>query len=148
MIKKPIAALFDWDNTLRDGFTLVDWSRHLSSYGVIDPSTIPKIEGTFESYFKGELDYSLAIKRSARIYATGLRGASVEATHQLAESFARQDQELYDYATVLFGRLREIGVKAIVVSGAPDIVLAPYAANLGFDLELGLTLRTDESRTT
>lgn len=145
--EKQRAALLDWDNTLREGFMLVDWSRYLGLHGLMDESSIEKIEGAFESHYKGEIDYAHAIKRSARIYATGLCGVYVEATRRLAESFVDQDQKLYDYATVLIGRLRDNGVKPIVVSGSPDIVLVPYAISLDFDLELSLGLRTDDSGT-
>ena len=148
MAAKQNVALLDWDNTLRKGFMLVDWSRYLRLHEVMDETSTGTIEQTFESHYNGEIDYAFAIIRSAQIYATGLCGVSVEATRRLAVSFIEQYQKLYEYAPVLIGRLRDNGVKPIVVSGSPDVVLAPYAINLDFDLALGLSLRADDTGTT
>ncbi|GAB3439291.1 hypothetical protein GCM10027436_21290 [Actinophytocola sediminis] len=68
-------ALVDWDNTLRPGFTILDWSRHLAAENLFDASTLRELIEVVDDYLVGAVAYQDLAARAPELYAAGLRGS-------------------------------------------------------------------------
>lgn len=61
------AALLDWDNTLRPGFTLTDWVDFLDSRKQFDHVTADEVANLMKSYFRRSASYSEVAESAPRL---------------------------------------------------------------------------------
>ena len=115
--EKPLAALFDWDGTIRRGFVLTDWSNYLHKNGLFRDSAFGEITWLFWACSHGKVSYLELIKQSERRYLEDLRGASVAVTHRLGKAFVKQDDQVYEFPPALFERLRRRGLRTTPLKG-------------------------------
>ncbi len=142
-------ALFDWDNTLRKGFTIVSWIEYLCNQHIVDKACYIELLRQFDLYESGKITYQELSNISTQIYAHSIAGADVVSLAELAYHYCERDDALFEFARPLLKILRDAGVEIIVISGSPKLVLMQYAKLLeidevyGMDIEIKLGRYTD-----
>jgi phosphoserine phosphatase len=132
-------ALLDWDNTLRSGFTVIDWTRFLKSRKLYDEVAHEQICTIIESYIRHQLTYAELSELIAGLYASGLEGQLVSDIQESAADFARDDQEnLFQFTPQFLALLAERKIDVCIVSGCPSEVLSAYSSVLSWDRHYGL----------
>ena len=93
-------ALLDWDYTLRDGYTLTAWIEYLCAHHVVSDSLPASIASLQARYDAGKISH---------------------------DGFCREQAGLiYPFTELLFQLLHLENIDAIVVSGAPYLILKQY----------------------
>lgn len=142
-------ALTDWDGTIRRGFTIQAWMRHLQSVGLLDKRALLDLESAFAAYSKGRLQHDNLALSSAKIYASSIAGISVETVESEAKVFIKYDSaELMHLSLQVIEELRKRRIKIFVISGAPDVILREYQRRLDFTCVMGLRLDHSAGRYT
>lgn len=134
------AALLDWDGTLRRGFTMLDWAKFLSDHHHITDRAADSIKSNFERYLAGSITYRHLALSTGRMYASSLKARSVDDTSRLAHSFVSIDDQMFGFTEGMIAVLHEFKIKAIIISGTPQVLLDSYQEALGFDAAFGLDL--------
>lgn len=125
-------ALIDWDNTVRAGWTVRDWTLHLRGMDLVPARTSADVESIIERYNAGIWTYARMAEAVLQALADGLRGQSAGEVAAQAPVFIQRDQTgLYPFAKSLFAALGERGIDLVVISGAPEEVLSAAAQHYG-----------------
>src|SRR3954469_4578307 len=112
-------ALADWDNTFRNGFTVVSWVEFLADRGLF--SALASIRATVERFRRGDFTYEEFCRQMADAYAAGLVGQAQSDVLASAASFVALDSgQLFSFVKPLCSYLAEQKLKVVVVSGAPE----------------------------
>lgn len=135
-------ALLDWDNTLRPGFTITDWTAFLASRQQFDNASVTQILDAIDSYSTGQLSYSEFSELAANLYAAGLAGQGVDEIQRSAVAFAESDlQNLFEFTQPFLSLLTDEGIEVCIVSGCPSEVLVAYSDLLNWQRAYGLEAR-------
>ncbi len=127
-------ALVDWDNTVRPGWTVRDWTYHLEKASLVPTSARTSVDEAIERYSIGEIEYAQMAQEVLQALATGLKDQSASLVAAQAPSFVEHDRiRLYPFVQPLFEALSERGVSLVVISGAPEEVLNAAAAQYELD---------------
>ena len=141
-------ALLDWDNTLREGFTITSWTKYLCDKKAVHEDAYCKLMRQFDLYHAKQISYQQLGNTTTEIYAQALVGVEVSLIEQLAYSFCQQDKAIFKFAGNLFKLFQEKGVETIVISGSPQIVLAQYAKQLGISEIHGMDIEIQSNKYT
>lgn len=146
--REPLdVALIDWDNSLRDGWIIVDWAHDLARNRILPEQTARDLESTLRSYLAHTIPYSTMAEQMPSTLAGGLAGARVDDVVASAERFVEGDPVgLRPFASPLLEHLRAQSVCAIIVSGAPQEVLDAAVARYEFGDAFGTTLTQRDGR--
>lgn len=125
-------ALFDFDNTLYDGFSYFDLLQKQTSEGLIALDIVTRANGTMRDYKSTAVTYEEAIVRLLDIYAEGLRGKSYKAIYDSTHEFYRVSQKVYSFARDVIDLLRPTH-DICLVTGEPQFIAASIADIYGFD---------------
>jgi HAD superfamily phosphoserine phosphatase-like hydrolase len=132
MIKK--LALFDWDGTLRRGFTIKSWIRFLVEQKFFASDVEDKLLSFFNAYNHGKLNHDELSKATAELYASALKNFRKEDILLAASNFLSEDKTLlnpFSIPLISFLKARDIGIA--VISGAPTEVIQAYQGKLKID---------------
>ena len=136
----PIVA-FDFDGTLtiKDSFTaFLKWRTPPGRWVLGGLRLVP-----------AALDY-LAHRDRSRIKAAAVREYLRGVTRERLEADARRFAELYSRsllrpdAVMAWKRWRDEGVRLVIVTASPELVVAPFARGLGADDLIGTSLAFDD----
>jgi HAD superfamily phosphoserine phosphatase-like hydrolase len=120
-------AVLDWDNTIKDGYTLFQFIDYLTGINFIDPLSKKEINIEKQRYENKEITHDILAERSWRIFAKYLReksGAELEST---IKNYLVIDREMiYLFADALFDVLRKYSIMPIIISGAPEMIIREY----------------------
>jgi len=141
-------ALFDWDNTLRRGFTIVSWVKYLYDQHIVDKNNYINLLYQFKLYESKKISYQQLSDNTALIYARSITGEKVSNLEQLAYDFCQQDQCLFAFAKPLLEICGKTGIEIIVISGSPKLVLIKYAKKLGLNVVYGMDIEIQSGRYT
>ncbi len=142
----PIHTLFDWDETVQPGFTILTWSEYLCRKGMFDREALMVIQDLFYRSRQGEMKYEELLSRSASIYGEGMEGQRVQDVSSATTEFVDiNSSQLYEFAPRMFNHLDKLGIKTTVISGAPVMVLEAYAQKYSIDQVFGLDIGVDSS---
>ena len=131
------AAFFDLDRTLLPCASGTFFARHLEAEGISSNATkAPGAELMVRAYdLFGETRLNVAI---AKLAVRASAGWSVEAVERAARNAV---PDLLDaipgYAKLLLDEHRASGVKLVIASTSPKVLMAPLADALGFDDVIG-----------
>jgi phosphoserine phosphatase len=126
-------ALMDWDNTIRQGWTIRDWACYLAEQNLLQAEAVSNVEGVIERYTAGHCGYTQMANTVLKVFAEGLRGQSADAVAAQAPSFIEEDGDrLFPFAEEALHEFRARGLALIVISGAPEEVLDAAARQYGF----------------
>jgi phosphoserine phosphatase len=125
-------AVLDWDNSLRDGWLIVDWAEKLSSDGLLAPALPQGLRALLKRYKMGQVSYQQLAETIPQRFAEGLAGLSVKQITTHAEGFVTGDPVgLRPFALDLISALRLRKIAVIFVSGAPQEILATLLKRYG-----------------
>lgn len=142
----PIHTLFDWDETVQPGFTILTWSDYLCEKGLFDRKALARIKDLFYRSNQGEMRYEDFLCRTASAYAEGLMGQNAHYVSSVTAEFVDiKSGQLYPFAPNVFHRLDKLGLKATIISGSPIMVLQAYAERYSIDQVFGLKVAVDSS---
>ena len=116
-------ALLDWDYTLRKGYTLTAWIEYLCTRNVFSASLPAAIASMQAQYDAGMISHDEYAMAACREYAAALQGMEEE---QLPGFCREQGALIYSFTEPLFQLLHRESIDAIVVSGAPGLILKQY----------------------
>jgi phosphoserine phosphatase len=118
-------AVLDWDNSLRDGWLILDWAEQLCSDGLFPPSVRQGLLCLLADYEIGRLSYDHLAEAMPKLFAGGLAGHAVDQIASHAERFVARDRVgLRPFARGLLLALNERQIPRIFVSGAPQELLS------------------------
>ena len=145
----PPLALFDWDNTLHAGWTLEGWVDYLVAHGIVTREREAVWIERKRRYARGEIDHNQLAVEANGDYARGMTGWSLQQAAPLVQQFVAEIDHLHVYPWVapLLHWLAGRGLRAVVISGAPQEILAEHVRHLGVhgvDIH-GLTLTVDSN---
>jgi len=89
-------------------------------------------------YRGGDLAYDDFAGLAALAYAEGVAGHETERARDLARRFAAADRGIPAFVSPLLDLLHDRGLRVVVVSGTPQVLLDEYATRLGIDRVHGL----------
>lgn len=139
--KRSRVAVFDWDDTLHKGFTILPWCDFLYSRGLFERRSIREIKRLFTAYHHGTIGYAELCAATALTYAEGIAGSEVEQAVATASHFVQNgDTGLHRFAVRILRLLQKLGIGSVVVSGAPLEVLQEYAKKYPVSRMFGLEI--------
>lgn len=125
-------ALLDWDGSLREGFTIVDWTAYLADIGLIQEAAARGIRAAVAAYGAGEMTHDDVIRGSGEMYAGAVAGVAEETLRELALAFEAQDSgAVFTLTADIFAFLRSNDIQPILISGAPEHPLMLQARTRG-----------------
>lgn len=125
-IFKPY-ALFDWDNTVRQGYTLYSWTQYLCENSMVDDVIQADLDSIRQEYLKNMISHDQYAALACSAYAKSLSGIEIKQIRKILPDYMRFDaQYLFSWTGKLFDLLYSKGIDAIVISGAPSIILEQY----------------------
>jgi phosphoserine phosphatase len=139
-------ALFDWDGTLRPGFTTRAWVRLLVRRRQFALPPLVRLAALERRYRGGGLAYDDFADLAALAYAQGVAGHETARARDLARRFVAADRGIPGFVRPLLDLLHDRGLRVVVVSGTPQVVLDEYADRLGIDAVHGLEVEEDGGR--
>lgn len=137
-------ALFDFDNTLYDGHSLMEIIDAQLAAGFIDRSLNEDLKRILAEHEAGRLAYEDMARQALERYAEGLAGKSYEQAFQIALTHFRQTDRIFSFARpvidllndthqiALVTALPEPGAKAAAaVIGATEVYCTRYGVRDG-----------------
>lgn len=114
------AALFDWDNTLHDGWTLEHWVIHLIAAGVVNRDNEPEWRALRDRYATGRIGHNRLALEANRGYAAQMAGRPAKRLHDEAAAFVHGEDRhrVFPWAAGLLRRLVLSGVRPAIITGA------------------------------
>ncbi len=120
-------AVFDWDNTIRKGFTLFSWMDFLYREKILDTKVRNSIASVQIQYAKKQINHDEYAKKTCEIYSSAMKGISKDIRNRLIKSYMPYDkQSLMPFSQTLFEYLYSYNIKPIIISGAPRYILDKY----------------------
>lgn len=119
-------ALFDFDNTLYDGFSYFDLLAKQTDEGLVTADALPNANDAMRDYRSGATDYEATIVRLLDIYATGLEGKTYADVYGSAHEFYQNSQKVYGFARKVFALLRPTH-DICLVTGEPQFIAESIA---------------------
>lgn len=131
--KAYMYALFDWDYTLRNGFTVFDFAGYLDRRGILAPGALATMNEYREEYKKGRMSHDDLAEKVPIAFAGGLEGAADEVVEKALDDYLVSFDHgvMHAFTRAVFDYCRRRGIEAVVVSGAPGLVVRRYRDSLG-----------------
>jgi HAD superfamily hydrolase (TIGR01490 family) len=114
-------ALFDFDNTLYDGFSYFALLEKQVHENIITKKVLNKANQAMANYKNGAIDYETTITTLLNIYAAGLKGASYSKVYESALGFYTHTDKIYPYTKQVFDLLRPTH-DLCLVTGEPQFI--------------------------
>ena len=120
-------AVFDWDNTIRKGFTLFSWMNFLYEEKILDTKVRNSIASVQNQYSKKQINHDEYAKKTCEIYSSAIIGMSENIRNKLVKSYIPYDKQcLMPFSQALFEYMSSCDIKPIIISGAPRYILDKY----------------------
>jgi len=136
-------AILDWDGTLSQGFSILEWIKFLSIH-FNEKQYQNELNTEYKKYQTGKLKHDEFSISATSIYANFLKDKKVSIIEDLAVKFVREKlKNMSTDVAMLFYVLKKKEIKAYVLSGAPNELLKIYSRIYNFriigSLQLGKT---------
>ena len=143
-------ALFDWDGTLREGYTLFEWIEFLRQRGeILSAQMLRCHDRLVEDYRCGRISHDVLARESCLNYENGIRGTEIMRYERLRAAYHPYDRSRQlTFAPELFKWLRKKKIYPIVVTGAPVDMIGAYFSEYGIDEAYGHRLEVRDGRLT
>lgn len=126
-------ALFDWDNTVRKGYTLYSWVDYLCEHHVLNSNIQADLSKMGREYKAGLITHDEYAKRACELYSRALKGMSSKKIDALADDYLKIDEQyIYKSIKKIFDLLNKEECDIIVISGAPTIIVEKYKDKFHF----------------
>lgn len=125
-------AVFDWDNTIRKGFTLFSWMDYLYEEKILDTKVKKSIACVQDQYAQGRINHDEYAEIACEVYAAAMKGMSKEKRDMLIRQYLKFDkQSLMPFSVELFGYMNYYNISPIIISGAPQYIVEQYRDMFG-----------------
>lgn len=141
-------ALLDWDNTLREGFTITSWTKYLCDKSVIKKDAYCRLMNQFELYQTRKSSYEQLANTTTGIYAQALAGTELCTIEKMAYHFCQEDEAVFQFVNKLFKFFNRSNIDTIIVSGSPQVILLQYAKRFGISEVYGMDIEVIDGRYT
>lgn len=126
-------AVLDWDNTIRKGFTLFSWMDFLYEENILDTKVQKSISGVQHQYAQGQINHDEYAEIACEVYASAMKGVSEELRGRLVQQYIKYDmRNLMPFSQDLFRYMNYYNVRPVIISGAPQYIVAEYRNIFGF----------------
>lgn len=123
-------ALFDWDNTLRKGYSLFSWCNFLVEKAIIDKTSLDEINSIKQKYEDGLISHDDFAKNACEKFGECLKGKSVKKITALEKEFINIfEKDVFSFSRRILNYLESNNYKIIIVSGAPKSLISQYVAD-------------------
>lgn len=120
-------AVFDWDNTVRNGYTLFSWIAYLCDKGILPSKLMEKEYNLGQRYIEGVISHDEYADIACQYYANALSGLNIEILDQCMDEYMQFDvKAIFPFTEQIFSYLKQYNIKPIVISGAPERVIKTY----------------------
>ena len=121
-------ALFDWDNTVRKGYTLFSWINYLCEKQIISSSIIPSLEQIKSNYNNNTISHDQYAEFACSLFAKSLTGKNKKSLENLLPDYIEKYDSTYFFKGIdlVFDLLYSKKIDIIIISGAPSFVLRQY----------------------
>lgn len=127
-------AVFDWDNTVREGYTLFSWIDYLSQKGILDSRIQICIKEMEIQYISGKITHDQYANYACQEYTKAIKGKNVSLiTSELIEYMLIDEKKIFPFAKEVFKLLSEYHILSVVISGAPLFIIEKYQKNFGIE---------------
>ena len=125
-------SIFDWDNTVRSGFTLFQWIDFLCKKNLLSEKLREERRRLMDEYKAHRITHDTFAHLSCDAYAAELKGVKESYIDNLLDEYIEQDRNsIFPFAGEVFSLLTEHNIDIIIVSGAPERILKRYAPVFG-----------------
>lgn len=101
-------ALFDWDNTVRKGYTLYSWVDYLCECHVINPQIQDDLNKIEQKYKSGLITHDEYAREACELYSCVLKGVSRKKINDLANEYVKIDEQyIYNGIKKIFELLNQ-----------------------------------------
>ena len=139
-------AILDWDGTLSQGFSILEWVEFLSNH-FNEEQYQDELNDEYKKYQAGKLIHDEFSISATFIYANFLKNKKVSVIEDLAVKFIREKlKNMPTDVAMLFYFLNQKGIKAYVLSGAPNELLKIYSIIYNFKIIGSLRLGTSKGK--
>lgn len=120
-------AVFDWDYTVRDGYTLFHWIDYICNKGIISSDLKMDLADMQSRYDCGEISHDEYADMAYIRYARAMRGISEDALHDDLLKFIENDEiYFFPFTEALFQQMFRHKILPVVITGAPLPILRQY----------------------
>lgn len=120
-------ALLDWDNTIRNGYTLFSLIDYFVENKIITPNIKTQVDFYFSEYRSGNMSHDCLAEKACNVFAASLCGLREETINNAIVQFVEKDKkQLFSFSSTIFSVLRQHNILPIIVSGAPTTVIKQY----------------------
>lgn len=121
-------ALFDWDNTVHEGYTLFRWIDYLYECGEVSNGLLEKLDRCKADYNASRITHDGYAEFTWKAYEEEIRGKPEEdISLRLSKYFELgRDGDVFPFAQEIFAYLRDCDIDIIIISGAPYMILDGY----------------------
>ncbi len=133
-------VLFDWDNTLRKGFTITAWMKYLYIRNVIKKKYYYDLLNQFELCNSNRISYEQLSYNTTSIYSSAISGTQFSYLEDLAREFCFKDTFIFPFTYQLFDYFHKNEMEIIIISGSPQVLLIEYSKLLGIDEVYGMII--------
>lgn len=124
-------ALFDWDNTIRSGYTLYSWVEYLYKCNITSVHLQKELKILKQQYVNKEITHDQYADKACTAYTKALKGKKSKEITQLMDAYIRKDRDaLFPGMCKLLKELAKRNIDIIVISGAPFRILDQYKQEL------------------
>jgi phosphoserine phosphatase len=114
-------ALFDIDNTLYRGYSIIDIAAAQAKANILTSNAQQEIERLVGEYKAGSREYEPTVRKLVTVWARGLEGQSKEATDRVSLEVFRKPDAFFGFVPELLRRLRKTHAVFLVTAN-------PFAA--------------------
>ena len=126
-------VLFDWDNTVRKGYTLYSWVDYLCSCHTIDSCIQLDLNTMRKEYDSHLITHDEYAQKACQLYSSNLKGIPCSKIDSLINNYIILDEHyIYNDIKKLFHFFFLYGFDIIIISGAPTIIIEKYKEKYNF----------------
>lgn len=127
-------AVFDWDNTVRDGYTLFSWIDYLYIGDYLTLSGKESIDAIKDMYSIGAISHDEFANLACEFYTKSIKGISLSAYNELVDKYMCIDERnIFPFMVRIFRILSAFNIKVIIISGAPERIIERYKNSFNID---------------
>lgn len=120
-------AVFDWDYTVRKGYTLFSWIDYLCQRNIIDNSIQLYIKNLGEQFKLRNITHDQYADYAGKEYAKYIKGKKVQLISSELKKYMLIDKKsIYPFAKSIFGLLVYYNIAVVIISGAPEMIIKEY----------------------
>lgn len=137
-------AIFDYDNTLSEGFTRYELGYMMEEQGLIEPGLRNEVEALQQLYEEGDITYNQKFADDKAIFAKYYKSMDYLEVIRFLENEFDLKSRVYSWVSDLFNLLHEKGYIIVVISGSWKFILEEAQKHVEFDTFWGTEFTIDK----